>query len=234
MNLADVPKSVMPVSSAKSNSALPSRMERRSVVQHQRRFRGERRDQPVPHHPAAGREVEDAIAGADVAVQLVLLQVLEQRAAGAVHDALRHAGRAGRIEDVERMVEREAARTRAGSAATRGTRPTRRPSGSPNVAAAPRYGTTTTVRRTDGSARAISATRASESCACRRRCSRRRRRAPSARSGRTDRARPARRSPASTMTRRRRSQRRRALRRSFPAGLEDNRRRDRRGQCPHL
>ena len=40
------------------------------------------------------REVEDAVAGADVAVELVLLQVLNQRAAGAVDDALRHAGRA--------------------------------------------------------------------------------------------------------------------------------------------
>jgi hypothetical protein len=38
-------------------------------------------------------------------VQLVLLQVLQQRAARAVHDALRHAGRARRVKDVQRMVE---------------------------------------------------------------------------------------------------------------------------------
>jgi hypothetical protein len=38
-------------------------------------------------------------------VQQVLLLVLQQRAAGAVHDALRHAGRAGGVENVQRMVE---------------------------------------------------------------------------------------------------------------------------------
>ncbi len=70
------------------------------------------RDQPVPHHPAAGGEVEQAVARLHVAMQPMLLQVLQQRAAGAVHDALRHAGRAGGIHDVERMVERAAARTR--------------------------------------------------------------------------------------------------------------------------
>ena len=38
-------------------------------------------------------------------MQPVLLQVLEQRAAGAMHDAFRRAGRAGGEQDVERMVE---------------------------------------------------------------------------------------------------------------------------------
>jgi hypothetical protein len=38
----------------------------------------------------------------------MFLQVLHERAAGAVHDALGHARRAGRIEDVQRMVERQA------------------------------------------------------------------------------------------------------------------------------
>src|SRR5688572_10818099 len=33
--------------------------------------------------------------------------MLDQRAAGAMDDALRHAGGAGRIQDVERMVERQ-------------------------------------------------------------------------------------------------------------------------------
>ena len=37
-------------------------MERRAVVEQQRRLRRERRDQPVPHHPAAGREVEHPVA----------------------------------------------------------------------------------------------------------------------------------------------------------------------------
>ena len=81
--------------------------ERRAVVQQQRRAGREARHEPVPHHPAAGREVEQAVAGLHVAVQQVLLQVLQQRAAGAVHDALRHAGRARRVQDVERMIERQ-------------------------------------------------------------------------------------------------------------------------------
>ena len=62
MNLADVPNSVMPASSAKSNRTLPSGWNGRAVVQNQRGLRRERRDEPVPHHPAAGREVEDAVA----------------------------------------------------------------------------------------------------------------------------------------------------------------------------
>ena len=40
-------------------------------------------------------------------MKLVLLQMLDQRAAGAMHDALGHAGRAGRIEDVKRVIERQ-------------------------------------------------------------------------------------------------------------------------------
>ena len=55
----------------------------------------QRRDEPVPHHPAQGRVVEDAVAGPDVAVELVLLEVLKEDAARAVHDALGHAGGAG-------------------------------------------------------------------------------------------------------------------------------------------
>src|SRR5437667_5131236 len=38
-------------------------------------------------------------------MQLLLAHVLEQRAAGSMHDALGHSGRAGGKEDVQRMVE---------------------------------------------------------------------------------------------------------------------------------
>ena len=107
MNFADVPNSVMPTRSASVEQPVRVRVKRRSVVQDDRRLRREHRHEPVPHHPAARREVEDAVVAPDVAVELMFLQVLQERAAGAVHDALRHAGRAGRIEDVERMVERQ-------------------------------------------------------------------------------------------------------------------------------
>ncbi len=42
-----------------------------------------------------------------VGVQQMLLLVLQQSAAGTVHDALRNAGRSGRIENVDGMVERQ-------------------------------------------------------------------------------------------------------------------------------
>ena len=81
------------------------RVRRRAVVEHQRGAAREAADQPVPHHPAAGGEVEQPVVPVQVRVQQVLLQVLEQRAAGAVHDALRRAGGARRVEDVHGVIE---------------------------------------------------------------------------------------------------------------------------------
>jgi len=66
--------------------------------------------QPVPHHPAASGEVEQAVALADIGVELMLLEVLEQDASRAVDDAFRHAGRPRRVHDVERMIEGESRR----------------------------------------------------------------------------------------------------------------------------
>ena len=63
-------------------------------------------DQPVPHHPAAGGEVEQGILALQVGVQAQLLDVLQQSAAGTVDNALGHAGGARRVEDVQRVVER--------------------------------------------------------------------------------------------------------------------------------
>ena len=54
-----------------------------------------------------GEERNGTRAPLQVGVQAMLLQMLEKGAAGAVHDALRHAGRARRVHDVERMPERE-------------------------------------------------------------------------------------------------------------------------------
>ena len=125
MYFADVPKCVIFSVSAKLPQHAAAVDEGRAVVQQQRRARGQARHEPVPHHPAAGREVEQAVARLHVAVQQVLLQVLQQRAAGAVHDALGHARRARRVQDVERMIERQLRvvdRTRRRTA--RATRPT--------------------------------------------------------------------------------------------------------------
>ena len=70
----------------------------------------------VPHHPAGGGEPEEAVAGPEVVVQRERLQVLEEDAAVAVDDRLGQAGGARRVQDVQRMVERRPARTRAGPA----------------------------------------------------------------------------------------------------------------------
>jgi hypothetical protein len=79
--------------------------EGRAVIKQQGCARGKAGHQPVPHHPAAGGEVEQAVIGMHVALQLVFLDVLQQRAAGAMDDALGHTGGARGIHDVERMVE---------------------------------------------------------------------------------------------------------------------------------
>ena len=80
-------------------------LEGRAVVQHDAAAAGEASDQPVPHHPAAGGEEEQHVLALEIDVQPMFLEVLQQRAASPVADALRLAGGARGIEDVERMVE---------------------------------------------------------------------------------------------------------------------------------
>ena len=105
--LALVPKMVTRSSLRDVPQPVGPGCERRAVEQDQRRLAGQPDDQPVPHHPAAGGEVEEAVARAHVAVEAVLLEVLQERAAGAVHDGLGLAGGARGVEDVERVIERE-------------------------------------------------------------------------------------------------------------------------------
>ena len=81
-------------------------MEGRAVVQHDGTARCQAGHQPIPHHPTAGSEEEQAVAPLQIHMQHMLLQMLQQCAADAVNDALRLTRRAGRIHDVERMVER--------------------------------------------------------------------------------------------------------------------------------
>ena len=81
--------------------------EGRAVVEHHGRLGHQRAEEQVPHHPVGGAVVEEAVAGAQVELQLVHLQALQQRAAGAVHDALGLAGGAGGEQDVRGMVERQ-------------------------------------------------------------------------------------------------------------------------------
>ncbi len=80
-------------------------MERRAVIEQQGGACGQAAHQPVPHHPAAGGEIEEAVARLHIAVQDNLTEVLQQNAAGAVDDAFGNAGGSGGIENIERMIE---------------------------------------------------------------------------------------------------------------------------------
>ena len=75
-----------------------------------------------------------AVAGLRVEVQVQHLQVLEQDAALGLHDRLRQAGRAGRVEHPQRVVERDARRT----SAARRRRSARPSSSSPRTTVAQR------------------------------------------------------------------------------------------------
>ena len=71
------PEQRHPVSSAKSNSTLPSGWKGDPSYSNSVASEASAGDQPVPHHPAAGREIEDTIAWLDVAVKLMFFQVLD-------------------------------------------------------------------------------------------------------------------------------------------------------------
>lgn len=79
-----------------------------TVVQRDRRPARERRQGPVPHHPAAVRLEIHQIVGTEAGVQPMLLLMLEESAAGAVDDAFRCTGGARRKQHEQRMIERQA------------------------------------------------------------------------------------------------------------------------------
>ena len=117
-HFALVPNTVMPLARRHVPQDRPvgAGSARRRRARPSRRRRG--RHEPVPHHPAAGREVEDPIVAREVGVQHELLEMLEQRAARAVHHALRQSRRARRVHDVQRMIERQPLEARAASPRT--------------------------------------------------------------------------------------------------------------------
>ena len=210
------------------------RRERRPVEQHDRGAGREPRDQPVPHHPAAGGEVEQSVVRSEVGVQHQLLEVLQQRAAGSVHHALGQSGRAGRVQDVQRVIEREA--SVGGLIRAPGGVEHRIPAARARDAARGRVSGSGTARRRRAGSRAAGHTppapgRANRS-PCRRSGSRPRRPAPWARSGRTGRARRWRRSRASTTTRARPGWPPPAWRSRFPEDSAGSRRRGRRRPRP--
>ena len=82
----------------------------------------ERRDERVPHHPRRRAEPEQAAARLQIPAERVRLEVLEQDAAVPVDDRLRPAGRPGREEHEQRVVERDRQERRA-APARRAARP---------------------------------------------------------------------------------------------------------------
>jgi hypothetical protein len=86
-----------------------------AVIEDDRRVGEQDADEKVPHHPAGGREPEDAVARLGVEVEAQLLELLEQDAAVTLDDRLRQAGGPRRVEDPERVVERHPLEDRLGA-----------------------------------------------------------------------------------------------------------------------
>ena len=84
------------------------RAERCTIVEYNRCAKCQTGDQPIPHHPPARGEVEDHVIGSHIRVQCQLFPVLQQGAARTMHHALGKAGRSGRVQNVERMIKRQA------------------------------------------------------------------------------------------------------------------------------
>ena len=215
----------MPAASARSHSGR-GRVRRVAVVEQDRRVGQQRADEEVPHHPAGGREPEDAVVGLRVGVQAELLEVLEEDPALPVDDRLGQPGRARAVEDPERMVERELRERQLAPAHLREIARARR-SGPVEVRAA-----TTVCFSVGSSPLQLRDAVACGRSPCRRSGSRRPRAAPSARSARSGRRRCGRRSPASSSTRSRRCSRRRGRRRSSRGCSAGRRRRGRPARRP--
>ena len=81
------------------------RQKRIAIEQHNRRPRRQRRNQPIPHHPAASRVIQNPLAAPQIDMQKMLFEMLQQRPADAVRDAFGLAGGAGRIQNPQRIVK---------------------------------------------------------------------------------------------------------------------------------
>src|SRR5690606_39894642 len=77
----------------------------RAVIEQQRSAACQARHQPVPHHPSAGGEIEEAVAVHYAAMQTMFLEVLQQCAACRMDNAFRNPRGSGRIQYVKRVRE---------------------------------------------------------------------------------------------------------------------------------
>ena len=77
-----------------------------AVDEDDRRAQDEHRHERVPHHPRGRRELQQALLRPDVPLQAMGLEVLDEQVPVPVHDRLGQAGRPGREQHHERVVER--------------------------------------------------------------------------------------------------------------------------------
>ena len=103
-NGADDPNTVVPVSAATFHSVLRPGRRRIAVEQHDRRAGEQSRHEVVPHHPAGGREPEEAVGRGQVLVERQHLEVLGDDAAVTVDDRLGQSRRARAEQHVQRVV----------------------------------------------------------------------------------------------------------------------------------
>ena len=82
-----------------------ARMERVAVIKNQGCPNGQGCGQPVPHHPAAGGEIEDGVFSFQIGMQKQFFQLVEQNTACTLDHAFGQAGCAGGIHDIEGMFE---------------------------------------------------------------------------------------------------------------------------------
>jgi hypothetical protein len=76
-----------------------------AVVKQDRGPAGQGGEEPVPHHPAAGGDVEDLVFPLEIAMDDQFLQVVDQDSTRALDHALGLAGGAGGKHDEHRMIE---------------------------------------------------------------------------------------------------------------------------------
>ena len=107
MNFADSPRKVSALGGSDGEEPVERGVAGVAVVQHDAGTAAECAEQPVPHHPAARREVEDAVPRTDVQVIALLAQDLQEHPGRRVDDALRPARRAAREQDEARVRERQ-------------------------------------------------------------------------------------------------------------------------------
>lgn len=64
-------------------------------------------DQPGPHHPRTGGELKEDILGCEIAMKDMFLFKLNEKGTGSMDDWFRESRRTRRVQDHERVIERE-------------------------------------------------------------------------------------------------------------------------------